>query len=259
MNYSDEFTNFILKSNPDNLNNYIGTGNPNAKILIIGKECAVDLEKNPEQYEREIKGNLINWKTNIENPNQIIENRTINPLFPYKGQKFTIYNEKRKRGIGGTSDTWYKYQKLYNRILTPNTTNIIFHDSFFITELNANPSSYSKDQNPETRKTSIKERVNIFFNSDFIQNFQIIILATSHYTKEHEIDICKLFKVEFQNPTKHADKNSRQWYNIHKNIKGEKAKLLIHTKQLSMAITDILLDEIAIEVKSFSKKNKIDL
>ncbi|MBC7523705.1 MAG: hypothetical protein H7239_04630 [Flavobacterium sp.] len=135
MNYSNEFIDIVLKSKPNNLNNYIGTGNPNAKILIIGKECAVDLRQEFVQYEREIKENLINWKVNIENPSLVIENwngnsNFINPLFPYKGQKFTIYNDKKKSGKGGTSKTWYYYQKLYNRlrISTQNLPNEIdFH------------------------------------------------------------------------------------------------------------------------------------
>lgn len=233
--------------------------------MIIGKECAVDFRQEPEQYEREIKENLINWKANIENPSLAIENwngnpNFINPLFPYKGQKFTIYNEKKKSGKGGTSSTWYYYQKLYNRIRisTQNLpTEIDFHNDIFITELNANPSNYSKDQNPENRKNSINERSNIFFKSDFIQNFQIVIFATSHYTKEHNIDICKLFNVDFQK-TKHIDENPRQWYNLHTNKEGGKSKLLIHTKQLSMNISDKLLEEIAKEIKSFTKENSIE-
>ena len=234
--------------------------------MIIGKECAVDINLKSEQYDREIKENLINWKINIENPNLVIENwngnsNFTNPLFPYKGQKFIIYNEKKKSGKGGTSSTWYYYQKLYNRIRisTQNLpAEIDFHNDIFITELNANPSNYSKEQNLENRKNSINERSNIFFKSDFIQNFKVVIFATSHYTKEHNIDICKLFNVDFKE-TKHIDGNPRQWYNFHTNKKERKPILLIHTKQLSMNISDKLLDEIANEIKLFAKENNIEL
>lgn len=180
----------------------------------------------------------------------------INPLFPYKGQKFTIFKGKDN---GGTSDTWYKYQKLYNKVFNSNSKEIVFHNSFFITELNANTSSYSKNQNPENRKISINDRIGNFFISDFIQSFPIIILASSHYTRDHDIDICKLFNVEFQKPTIQIESNPKQWYNLHTNKEGEKAKLVIHTRQLSMDIKDKLLEEIANEIKSFANKNKIEI
>lgn len=265
MNYSEEFKKLVSKSDPNNNNDYIGTGNPNAKILIVGKECAINSEIEKNQLKGEVEENIIKWINNIKNPNTIIENwngdsNNINPLFPYKGQKFNIYNEKRNSGKGGTSSTWYYYQKLYNKIkeTTQNLhTEINFHDDVFITELNANPSNYSKDQNKEIRKNSIKERSNIFFKSDFIQNFPIVILATSHYTREHNIDICKLFDVDFIGITNLIDENTQQWYNIH--INKEKTKLLIHTKQLSMNISDKLLDKIANEIKLFAKENNIKL
>lgn len=267
MNYSDEFEELVSNSNPNNNNDYIGTGNPNSKILIIGKECAINSEIEKSKLQGEIGENIINWTNNIKNPNLVVENwngdsNRINPLFPYKGQKFTIYNEKRNSGKGGTSSTWYYYQKLYNKIRKlPQSSfdKIDFHNNVFITELNSNPSNYSKNQNPENRRNSINQRSNVFFKSDFIQNFPIVILATSHYTKEHNIDICKLFNVDFEGNTQIIDKNPKQWYNLHTNKEQGKNKLLIHTKQLSMNISDKLLDEIANEIKSFAKENNIEL
>lgn len=53
----------LVEGNSANL--YLGTGNPNSNILIIGKESAIDSVLNKEQYEREIVNNAIDWRRNL--------------------------------------------------------------------------------------------------------------------------------------------------------------------------------------------------
>ena len=134
---------------------YVGLGNPNAEILIVGKECAVD--ENSDSYKCEYSQNYNLWKNRdwsikvedvknwIDNP--ILDWKIFDPLAPYSGQRFTV--ERRNKdgevisGKGGTSATWYKYQKLINfirergKLDSPvNTTHIDFYKDCFITELN---------------------------------------------------------------------------------------------------------------------------
>lgn len=98
----NEFGNLLdsLEKHPIANTSYIGTGNPNAKILIIGKECAIDLQTDngQRQYQREIKNNLNLWlqnsKTNLQYTDiqdwftNIADEIKFNPLFPFYGQLF---------------------------------------------------------------------------------------------------------------------------------------------------------------------------
>ena len=70
---------------------YIGQGNPNANILILGKESAINPQKNEDQYRREIANNYDDWKNIISNglslsdvPLQVCDDTVIKyyPLYP---------------------------------------------------------------------------------------------------------------------------------------------------------------------------------
>ena len=118
MYYSDGFKTMLEKAKEEKLE-YIGTGNPDAKILIIGKELAFDTS-NTKQYNREIKNNISDWEENLNKqcsqddvPNWKYSNSSnpkdnYNPLYPYKGTT-------QKEG-----HTWSKYQKLVEWIREAN-------------------------------------------------------------------------------------------------------------------------------------------
>jgi hypothetical protein len=164
MNYSNEFKD-IVEFSVNNGINYIGKGNPNAEILIIGKELALD-QNDTIAINKTSEQNALDWKINIENPNYEIEdwneNFTLfNPLIPYKGMGF---NPKKP------AETWRKYQSLHDNIFNKKSKTYNFYENIFITELNANPSKFSNLQEKEKRRLSIDERKNNFFNSDFTQN-----------------------------------------------------------------------------------------
>lgn len=252
MNYSSEFKKIIECSIKNGIN-YIGKGNPNARILIIGKELALD-QNDKIAINKTSEQNTLDWKKNIENPSCEIEDwnknfALFNPLIPYKGMGF---NSKKP------AETWRKYQSIHDKILNRQSKTYNFHENIFITELNANPSKFSNLQENEKRRLSIDERKNNFFSLDFIQNFPIVIIASGHYPRENDVNLCELFNVEFKE-TKHANENPKYWFNLHKNKQGEKPKLLIHTVQLSGSITNELLEQIANEIKIFAKKNYIQL
>jgi hypothetical protein len=227
------------------LNTFIGTGNPNSKILIVGKEVATDpengkdaeLEKiNLEAFNR----NSIDWKSNVEKSLSIesIEDWSIshenNPLYAFKG--ITI----NKQG-----HTWNKYQKLNNYIFDKlNNKELNFQEDFFITEMSDLPSKTTGlAQRKKEFKEKLKHRKKTFFKSEFIQNFPIVILASNDYINGEEI--CSIFNVQFIEKRG----SSGQWFWIHSNT--EKSRLVIHTRNLSGSVSDKFLKDIASEVKLF--------
>tara|TARA_R110002126_G_scaffold290519_1_gene447698 strand:- start:582 stop:1307 length:726 start_codon:yes stop_codon:yes gene_type:complete len=241
MNYSENFKQAI------ELGTYLGTGNPNSKILVIGKEVATDVEEGIDkkletQNLVSFNNNCNDWKKNI---NEQISQENIpnwngnenNPLYAFKGVKI------KKEG-----HTWRKYQKLNNLIFDKKNNNEInFQEEFFITEMSILPSkTTSKAQKMSNFKDELKKRKESFFNSDYIQDFPIIILACGNYISGEEIT--KIFKVKFI-----EEKGSeRQKFWIHWN--DEKTKLVIHTRQLSANVSNELLLGIANEIKKILNK-----
>lgn len=95
---------------------FIGYGNPDADILIIGKECAIDPKHDPDNiYDLSITKNGKQWlsiinDTNKQNPDNVPSwfpcprEEKFSPLFPFKGQLFT--QEKKKY-----ADQYYKEKR----------------------------------------------------------------------------------------------------------------------------------------------------
>jgi hypothetical protein len=227
---------------------YIGTGNPDADILIIGKEASISKEQG-DQLNQEFKSNFEHWKTIVKtgdfDQSKIKDCDCVyrTPLYPYKGQLLKI----NRINNCGTSRTWYNYQKLVNLIFDkPGNEKIDFHKKVFITEVNSTPSPKTKDANT----SSIKFRKEVFFKSDFIQSFPVVIIAGLGYfeiTKERNdlMDIFGLSSIEkrcTQNKT-----SQTYWVHYSENNK----KLLINTRQLSMNVSNALLEEIAREIKIY--------
>lgn len=243
MNYTQNFKDAIK------LNTYIGTGNPNKNILIIGKEVATDIEdgKNKELEFKNLKAfnnNCIDWQKNIDNninqndiPNWRFENKENNPLYAFKGV------EIKKEG-----HTWRKYQKLNNYIFNKNgNKEINFQEDFFITEMSVLPAKTTGKAKIKTDFTDkLQERKKTFLNSNFIQDFPIVILACGDYINGKEIT--EIFKVEFIE----QKGSERQNFWIHLN--SDKSRLVIHTRQLSANVSNNLLVGISDEIKKFLNK-----
>ena len=262
MKYTKEFKELIEMCQPI----YIGTGNPNAKILIIGKECAIDQSNKEPQYRMEIACNAKEWELNMKNATSQNEvenwfdgvNAQYNPIYPYKGQRFAKRSQTKDgqvRGDGGTSATWYNYQKLYNLISQEESDTINFHKKCFITEMNEITGNYSHEISEIDRLNSINKRVPLF-KMPFFQQFPIVIIASGHYARNYNIDIESLFGVKWIAPTIDVQSN---WFNIHYQNDDSSAKLVIHTNQLSMGIADELLKRISEVCIDFIIKNKIEL
>ena len=239
MNYTKNFEKVL------NLNTFIGSGNPNSKILIVGKEVATDVEagtdielekNNLEAYNR----NCDDWKVNVINNtsqdsvtnwNGTSDN---NPLYAFKGITIKVQGH-----------TWNKYQKLNNFVFDKeNNKSLNFQEDFFITEMSVLPSKTTgKAQKKEEFIKNLNHRKVTFFKEDFIQEFPVVVFACSNYISGEEI--CDIFNVQFIEEK--GEGNQRFWIHLNSN----KSKLVIHTRQLSMAVTDQLLKDIAFEIKTF--------
>lgn len=224
---------------------YIGTGNPLADILIIGKEASISMENNAEQYQNEIINNYPFWYDQHNFDQNLIPSNIYshNPLYPYKGQQLKRDNKQN----GGTSTTWMNYQKLINNIHGLENNQVInFHKYAFITEVNSTPSKKTKD----AKTDSIPFRKEHVLSSGFFNDFPIIIVAGVRYFR-HGVgfnELGSIFKVHFELPEHFAGENKKQPYWIHWN--DPRTKLLINTYQMSQGISTELLKKVAEVVKT---------
>jgi len=241
---------------------FLGLGNPDAKILILGKEQAYNNVHLPntrdfiteilQNRSLENERNIIGWKKNIaENYKPFWEEMPTNganPVYSWGAQR-NVANRK-SSGIwnGGTSSTYLKYQKLYQFITGEHTKSgrIGFQKDFFISELSDIPTKYSYVNKAlsEVRAESIAKR-KMLFKKAYFKKFPVIIIAAGHYPRDYGFDMEEVFEVKFARQ-KFADKS---WYNLHYSQCGE--RILIHTRQLSMDVTDNLLEKIASECHAF--------
>lgn len=249
----------------------VGTGSPNSDILLIGKESAIDREKCADQFLREIERNAIDWQQNLS-VNMTLNDvsswfnhpHLYNPLYPYKGQLNKIESRDKEnniiRGKGGTSKTCFNYQKIADYVFRNNekSDSINFHEYSFSTELNQITGKYSKDVPKKLRIESINERVELL-SKPFFRNFEISIVAVGHYVRDFDINLCKIFEVEFDadNSEKERLKSNREFINIHYDNLDEPKRMLLHTNQLSMVSNELIfrISELCNEFKT--KKHEI--
>lgn len=221
INYSEEFIELV--ENNDNIK-YIGTGNPNAEILIIGKEVAMKMPKDKDntsseqldstgedQYVAEVIKNRSNWEANIHQTEPIsikawnkcstFKWSNSNPLYPYFGQLSKRYKDHNN----GTSPTWINYQKMIDIIKNNKKKSdvIDFHEYCFLSELStiaAPNGTYINidDKKKQDRSGSIEERRELW-KSKFMKGFPIVIVAAGHYPQQHNLNLEELFDVSWIN------------------------------------------------------------
>lgn len=253
MKYSETFVKLVESGKF----NYIGHGNPNAKILIVSKEPAAN--KDSDLYKRDIEDNCRQWKDNIANCDKISYDtlkdsivpfqENYNPLYPHKGQKCTVRTKTNKldenkqpifKGANGTARTWVAYQKLYDRIAGKQDKgkeeDIDFHKYVFSTDFSNEAAPMSNLTNTEETGKSIVNR-NEMFKDKFFQNFPIVIIAAGHYPRYYKINLEEIFQVKWVSPTDDSCGKGK-FINVHYN--EAHTKLLVHTVQLSFYTTKLL-------------------
>lgn len=232
--YKKEYIELVEKG----INNfYIGTGNPNSKILIIGKESAIENNDLPslEWY----RNNAKDWKKHIDNKTcEVLEYHV---------------DEKHPLRKSWSRNTWSKYQRLSDYIFEKNPENfkVDFLNHFFTSEINDSPSKTTS----KADKTNISSRKEILKTSKFYQDFPVIILACSNYitNTEDKREINNIFDVEYI-----GDEIGKRFYSpgnwcfLHYN--KEKTKLVIHTRQLSSNVNNDLLKDIALVIREHLKQ-----
>ena len=256
--YTEKFKQVVQYCKQNNL--FVGYGNPNGKVLVIGKEAAhvakEDLADHLEKKKEELlQSNVAQWEHILstgEVPNYDGE-RPIsdeNPLYAYGNQ----FNKKdiRKEGKpynGGTSDTYTKYEKLYEQLFLQGEKlkKINFQKEFFITELSDYPTkeSYNDKEIEALRQQSIEERKPLFA-LPFFKDFPIVIVAAGDYPIKYKFDMQQTFDVQWEGKTIQVGK---YWYNLH--FSKDNKRILIHTRQLSNSFSGELIAAIASEAKKF--------
>ncbi|WP_316784985.1 hypothetical protein [Pedobacter frigiditerrae] len=243
MHYSKEF-NELIETSIESYQ-YIGLGNPNAKILIVGKEAG-----SPIGVESTHGGGTA-WKNKVD----------------YSTRFKPIEDNLRSR-----RHTWQKYQKLYEIILDKlkieekvqkeEEYEITFVENIFTTELSNLPApKTSEAKKQENFKAELEKRKVVFWKSEFIKQFPIVIIVAldNKYIETYSGEVCELFGVKFshQNICESSDKC---WIHYaEENKKGVLPKMVIHARQLTNGASNELLDKIAEEVKEFIERYSLNI
>ena len=202
---------------------FCGQGNPNADILIIGKES-----------------------TDTSDTIESIICRNIE-----------LCRDKMKRDaprpIDPKNKTWANYQYLLDEIYNRKSDyddKWDFEKYAFTTELSSIPRKNSKY--PEA-KQFIQDRLRFFEKSKFIQDFSVIILACGGYIKNDDKvrEIDNTFHVEFSQEYGKKESKNRFWTHVDKN---DPRRLVIHTRQLSNGISKDLIKEMASVIRDHLRK-----
>lgn len=268
MKYSNEFKKLL--DNP--YSPYIGHGNPNAKILLIGQEPAIDPEVTVGQWTEEILDNAVQWKKIVAESigYDAIDHTKIEfglPLHPWANQQFQVRSEMKNgniRGEKGTARTWYNYQKLVNKIFElysndrkPMTKDdyLDFHRLSFHTDMS--DSAFLRHSTSMESHSAVLKRVSLL-SGDFFRNIPIIIAAVGHFPRDTYGDtyFSDIFGGEFIG---NEETEPNAWINVSIRKDKDNPMLLIHTPQFSDAISDRYLDEIAKRVVDFANEHKINL
>ncbi len=250
--YSENFKNMVNSaftkskqyySNDVNFNTpnpyYIGFGNPNAKILILGKEKGFETFKDAETKNDMIK-NIEQLKfESIENPNEwkhYVDNDIyLNHSHFYDSTSY-INAFRPYSHLMPAGHTWTKYFTLLKRFY-PKIDNASngFLNFAFISEINFIPSKLSK-----IKTFNNPERID-FLKNEYFKSFPIIIGAFGDYLQKEQIQ--EIFDVKFESDSTRP----KEKLIVFKN----KNRILINTRQLSMNIKNEYFLRIAEEVKDY--------
>lgn len=221
--------------------NYIGMGNPNAKILVIGREPAHDLntEEGREAHRQDQELNRNNWQNLIVgNP---VEGRC-NPRRPFPNQRCFPQNESGQ----GTSNTWIWYQKLIDLILGREYDRgymlrpVDFHDFCFHTDISSASAKSLATTNKKAKELSVEKRSEELFGKDFFKQFPITILAIgkdvgSYVSKEWCEQVLGFPREEVIEKTYIDEKGHPQMIWLNKDSRNH--RILVHTRCLSQNVS----------------------
>ena len=212
----------------------LGTGNPLAPILIVGKESAC--------YAAD----------DLAIHNHISENvKAVKDCF-YNGDLVNLFLQEHPKDAGST---WSLYQKLIDYILYGQQqprdacTPLSFGAWAYVTEMNNTASSKTKDAKDNRRPS--------YFRHRFFQDFPVVILACSDYIQNipGKWQINDIFQVKYDDVNgEHKDYSKGNWFYTHRNSNGK--RLVIHTRQLSTNVDDKMLRDMAYVIREHLLKQQ---
>lgn len=225
-----------------------GQGNPNADILIIGKEPHGKICKNRQEYLDHLNKNYEHCRVNV------FVRMSCKHLDYYK-QKYQDYNVARENFRKLT--TWKNYQKLLFEIkgikYHENDNNVVDFERFaYTTELSSMPRPQA---DYDASKDMINKRLLFFKESKFIQSFPVIILACREYIhNDEDRQIDNTFGVTFRTErfiTPTTERITSPTFRFYTHYNEDDSKLVIHTRQLSnfRGNGDQLLKEMATVIR----------
>jgi len=182
---------------------YLGMGNPDSDILIIGQEHAVDLVKQADRARIEVDENRAEWE-------EILNGGSGERYFveKYKGKSIHYYftpatGYQYSNVEGGTRlsfehgtfkvrGTWPNYKKMLDGMLGQQTEAFDIFDRCFMSELSAICAVSNRDTDRDTTKKSVDSRKGLWVDP-FFQGFKTVIIAAGRYDDKYQIDFFSLF------------------------------------------------------------------
>lgn len=237
VSYKESFIDLLKNFSSGDGNDYIGQGNPNSSILIIGREHGFSKEN--EWYKTEVKDNHDQWIKITCGEGFSDSGYSPRTCFADIEQEFRIGPKS-----NGTSPTWYIYQKIVNAICPHEMQAgkrgvplLDFFDYCFITELSIE-SRPNNDDTEEKEKNATQKSINKrtpLLSSEFFRSFPIVILACGNYYDNYHIDFEKMFDVKWEGPTRPVVIGKKKyWMNLH--YSNDRKRIVIHTCQASALI-----------------------
>jgi len=156
--------------------------------------------------------------------------------------------------------TWNKYQKLYDAIFPDNAAKpgtMNFEQHVFVTEMSAMPATTTiEGKNALGFEEQLALRKQRFFAHPYFKDFKVIVLACSDYIVNYgdrrEID--SLFDVTFDINGGAHEIGPQNAFWVHHSADGN--RMIIHTRQLSGAVSDKLLEEMGAVIRQHLNGHK---
>lgn len=220
MKYPKEFISLVnsLANETDQDLQYIGQGNPWAKMLIVEKDNHIDTSTTRGEgcYMMEVLNNVKQWQKNIEENvcsddvtswiESPISIEAYNPLYPYKGLKnFLAKRDSEGSSInGGVSSSWVSYQKLRSAISPASESDVIdFHQTAFLTSL-CSVKCPNHGYPDEVRK-SVSVRCKQLFSLPYFRSFDVILMSCGRIVKDCHVNIEEVFDQKFVEEIKYGN------------------------------------------------------
>ncbi len=246
MKWSKDFQDFLNELDDDE---YVGLGNPNAKILFVGKEAANDIGSNLSYgIKKEYMRGIDYSESFIPNPND-------------PDQEF----------LRDDRCTWQKYQKLYEEVYERvfqekvhkegEKYEITFVNNVFTTELSSLPAKRTKEAIKQANfKEKLEDRKKSFWSKDFIsKQFPItLIFGSGNKYITYDKEIFDIFQVPYIESIEGGGHKIDLHY-----LYGNCPRLLIRTRQLvgkgnTKGLSELII-KLAEIVSEFIKENNIEI